>query len=135
MFALAVGKARTGRALGNPVLQTEGRVTLIDGILATAVLLGLVLMQRPDCGRPIPQPGTCSSTTLPGRCGRSSPTATDAGGQDAPGWHGQRQDSPAQARRPSITAHPAIPNATTPSTHQAPSTVLAPRPANTAIAR
>jgi divalent metal cation (Fe/Co/Zn/Cd) transporter len=25
------------------VLQTEGRVTLIDGILATAVLLGLVL--------------------------------------------------------------------------------------------
>ena len=43
MFALAAGKARTGRALGNPVLQTEGRVTLIDGILATAVLLGLVL--------------------------------------------------------------------------------------------
>ena len=25
------------------VLQTEGRVTLVDGILATAVLLGLVL--------------------------------------------------------------------------------------------
>jgi len=43
MFALAVGKARTGRALGNPVLQTEGRVTLIDGILAAAVLLGLAL--------------------------------------------------------------------------------------------
>ena len=43
MFTLAAGKARTGRALGNPVLQTEGRVTLIDGILATAVLLGLVL--------------------------------------------------------------------------------------------
>jgi divalent metal cation (Fe/Co/Zn/Cd) transporter len=43
MFALAAGKARTGAALGNPVLQTEGRVTLIDGILATAVLLGLVL--------------------------------------------------------------------------------------------
>ena len=32
-----------GRALGNPVLKTEGRVTLIDGILAAAVLLGLVL--------------------------------------------------------------------------------------------
>ena len=32
MFALAFGKARTGKALGNPVLQTEGRVTLIDGI-------------------------------------------------------------------------------------------------------
>ena len=43
MFALAAGKARTGRALGNPVLRTEGRVTLIDGILATSVLLGLVL--------------------------------------------------------------------------------------------
>lgn len=36
-------QARTGAALGNPVLQTEGRVTLIDGVLATAVLLGLVL--------------------------------------------------------------------------------------------
>jgi divalent metal cation (Fe/Co/Zn/Cd) transporter len=43
MFALAGGKARTGTALGNPVLRTEGRVTAIDGILATAVLLGLVL--------------------------------------------------------------------------------------------
>ncbi len=43
MFALAAGKARTGRALGNPVLATEGRVTLVDGILATAVLLGLTL--------------------------------------------------------------------------------------------
>ena len=43
MFALAVGKARTGRALGNPVLRTEGRVTAIDGILAVAVLAGLVL--------------------------------------------------------------------------------------------
>jgi divalent metal cation (Fe/Co/Zn/Cd) transporter len=43
MYGLAAGKARTGRALGNPVLQTEGRVTMIDGILATAVLLGLIL--------------------------------------------------------------------------------------------
>jgi divalent metal cation (Fe/Co/Zn/Cd) transporter len=43
MFALAAGKARTGAALGNPVLVTEGRVTLIDGVLATAVLVGLVL--------------------------------------------------------------------------------------------
>lgn len=43
MFTLAAGKARTGRALGNPVLRTEGRVTMIDGILAAAVLLGLVL--------------------------------------------------------------------------------------------
>ena len=43
MFALAAGKARTGAALDNPVLSSEGRVTLIDGVLATAVLLGLVL--------------------------------------------------------------------------------------------
>ncbi|MDA8436089.1 MAG: hypothetical protein M0Z98_08900, partial [Actinomycetales bacterium] len=43
MFSLAAGKARTGRALANPVLLTEGRVTLIDGILAAAVLVGLVL--------------------------------------------------------------------------------------------
>lgn len=43
MFTLAVGKARTGAALGNPVLRTEGRVTAIDGVLATAVLAGLVL--------------------------------------------------------------------------------------------
>ena len=43
MFALAAGKARTGRALGNPVLRTEGRVTMVDGILATSVLLGLAL--------------------------------------------------------------------------------------------
>ncbi len=38
MFALAYGKARTGRRLGNPVLVTEGRVTLVDGILATLVV-------------------------------------------------------------------------------------------------
>lgn len=43
MFLLAGGKRRTGRRLGNPVLQTEGRVTLIDGLLACAVLLGLAL--------------------------------------------------------------------------------------------
>jgi len=43
MFALAAGKTRTGWALGNPVLATEGRVTLVDGILAVAVLAGLAL--------------------------------------------------------------------------------------------
>jgi len=43
MFLLAAGKARTGRALQNRVLQTEGRVTAIDGVLAVAVLAGLVL--------------------------------------------------------------------------------------------
>jgi divalent metal cation (Fe/Co/Zn/Cd) transporter len=43
MYALAAGKARTGAALDNPVLRTEGRVTLVDAILATAVVAGLVL--------------------------------------------------------------------------------------------
>jgi divalent metal cation (Fe/Co/Zn/Cd) transporter len=43
MFALAYGKRRTGQALNNPVLITEGRVTVTDGLLAVAVLAGLVL--------------------------------------------------------------------------------------------
>ena len=43
MFALAFGKARTGVALDNPVLCTEGRVTFVDGLLACAVLAGLAL--------------------------------------------------------------------------------------------
>jgi divalent metal cation (Fe/Co/Zn/Cd) transporter len=43
MFGLAFGKAKTGAALNNPVLQAEGRITMIDGILATAVLCGLLL--------------------------------------------------------------------------------------------
>ena len=41
MFVLAAGKARVGAALDNPVLKTEGRVTFVDGLLATAVLVGL----------------------------------------------------------------------------------------------
>jgi divalent metal cation (Fe/Co/Zn/Cd) transporter len=43
MFWLAAAKHRTGRALRNRVLQTEARVTLIDGFLASAVLVGLML--------------------------------------------------------------------------------------------
>lgn len=43
MFSLAAGKARTGRALNNPVLVTEGRVTMIDALLACAVLTGVTL--------------------------------------------------------------------------------------------
>lgn len=43
MFTLAAAKGRTGRALGNPVLETEGRVTFIDGLLAVAVLAGIAL--------------------------------------------------------------------------------------------
>jgi divalent metal cation (Fe/Co/Zn/Cd) transporter len=43
MFALALGKRRTGRSLDNPVLVAEARVTVIDGLLAVAVLTGLAL--------------------------------------------------------------------------------------------
>ena len=43
MFALAWGKRAVGRRLRNPVLLTEARVTVIDGILATSVLIGIVL--------------------------------------------------------------------------------------------
>jgi divalent metal cation (Fe/Co/Zn/Cd) transporter len=43
MFALAPGKARTGAKLENRVLAAEANVTLVDGLLAAAILLGLVL--------------------------------------------------------------------------------------------
>lgn len=43
MFALARGKSVVGRRLDDPVLLTEGRVTLVDGILATSVLIGIAL--------------------------------------------------------------------------------------------
>jgi divalent metal cation (Fe/Co/Zn/Cd) transporter len=43
MFALAAAKRQTGARLDNAVLQTESRVTVIDGLLAAAVLAGVVL--------------------------------------------------------------------------------------------
>jgi divalent metal cation (Fe/Co/Zn/Cd) transporter len=43
MALLAYGKLATGRALGNVVLSTEARVTLIDAALAAAVLVGVGL--------------------------------------------------------------------------------------------
>ncbi len=43
MFALAAGKRDTGQRLGNAVLRTEARVTVIDGALAAAVLCGVAL--------------------------------------------------------------------------------------------
>ena len=43
MFSLAAGKHRTGTSLGNPVLVAEAKVTVIDGVLAVSVLVGLVL--------------------------------------------------------------------------------------------
>ncbi len=46
MLALAAGKHVTGKALDNPVLLTEARVTLIDAFLAAAVLAGIALNAR-----------------------------------------------------------------------------------------
>ncbi len=43
MLALAAGKARTGEQLGNKVLQTEARVTVVDAYLAGCVLVGVAL--------------------------------------------------------------------------------------------
>lgn len=43
MYGLAWGKRRTGLELGNTVLVAEAKVTVIDGSLAAAILVGLVL--------------------------------------------------------------------------------------------
>jgi hypothetical protein len=55
MFLLAGGKARSGRALQNPELQTElqteGQMTAIVGVLAVAVLARLVLNNALGCLR------------------------------------------------------------------------------------
>jgi hypothetical protein len=70
MFALAPGEARTGAALDNPVLRTEGRVTMIDGILAPTVLLGLALNAAAGWWWADPAAG---STTPPATSAASSP--------------------------------------------------------------
>ena len=43
MLLLAWGKLVTGRQLGNQILQTEARVTLVDAYIAAAVLVGVAL--------------------------------------------------------------------------------------------
>jgi divalent metal cation (Fe/Co/Zn/Cd) transporter len=43
MLLLSWGKRMTGERIGNPVLMTEAHVTLIDALLAAAVLAGLIL--------------------------------------------------------------------------------------------
>jgi divalent metal cation (Fe/Co/Zn/Cd) transporter len=43
MLVLAYWKGRTGTALGNPVLQAEAHVTVVDAYLAGAVLVGLLV--------------------------------------------------------------------------------------------
>ncbi len=42
MLALARGKHITGTKLNNPVLLTEGKVTLVDAYLAGSVMVGLI---------------------------------------------------------------------------------------------
>jgi divalent metal cation (Fe/Co/Zn/Cd) transporter len=73
MFALAAGKARTGAALDNPVLKTEVRVTLIDGLLAAGVLMGLVLNSALGC-RSAPIAGSLENP-LQAVCRRSKVTS------------------------------------------------------------
>jgi hypothetical protein len=51
------------------------------------------------------------------------------------GGHSETHDFLAHARRPSTTVQSAMPSATRSFSHQAPHSVLAARPANTAIAR
>ena len=43
MLSLAYGKRQVGRKIQNPVLITEGKVTLVDAYLAGAVLIGITL--------------------------------------------------------------------------------------------
>ena len=43
MLSLAYGKGKVGKALGNPVLIRESKVTVIDGMLASSVLIGISL--------------------------------------------------------------------------------------------
>jgi divalent metal cation (Fe/Co/Zn/Cd) transporter len=43
MFALAARKAKVGAALDHQVLRAEAKVTAVDGALAAAILVGLIL--------------------------------------------------------------------------------------------
>jgi divalent metal cation (Fe/Co/Zn/Cd) transporter len=43
MLLLAAGKLRIGRQLASPTVLADGRFSLIDGALAAAVLIGLIL--------------------------------------------------------------------------------------------
>jgi hypothetical protein len=52
MFALVAGKARTGAALDNPVLRTEGRVTVIHPGLRGTAGPGTQRRRRLVAGRP-----------------------------------------------------------------------------------
>jgi hypothetical protein len=81
------------------LLQAEGRVTLVDGILATAVLVALTLKAVIGWWWADPLPGMCSSSAPPGRHVRSSPALTNAINKMAN----------AAARRPACAPVPAEP--------------------------
>jgi hypothetical protein len=84
---------------------------------------------------PSPVPVACD-TALAGPAGLAyGSRGRESATQWSPGWHVRLQDFPAHARRPSAPAQPSVPSATTPSSHQAPYSVLAASPTNTAIAR
>lgn len=74
MFGLAAAKTNTGAALDNEVLRTEGRVTFVDGVLATACWSGSSSTPwRVGGGRTLSR-ATCWSITRPASRGRSSRT-------------------------------------------------------------
>jgi hypothetical protein len=58
MFGLAAGKIRVGQALGQSCAQTEGCVTFVEILLATAVLNGLALRAGLHAGGLIRWPGS-----------------------------------------------------------------------------
>ena len=70
MLALAAGKRVVGGELGNPVLVKEGYVTLIDAILAAAVLFGLLVNAVAGWWWANRLPVSLSSTTALRRAGK-----------------------------------------------------------------
>ena len=78
MFALAAGKRDTGQRLHNPVLQTEARVTVIDGALAAAILVGVVLNAAAGGGGQTLCRRWSSSSTACAKPGTPGPKRGDA---------------------------------------------------------
>lgn len=66
-FLLGAAKAKTGAALANPVLRSEGRVTLVDGIRAVGVTLGFVSNSGLGWSWADPAAGDVWPITAPGK--------------------------------------------------------------------
>ncbi len=86
MLLLAWGKEITGKQLGNQVLRSEARVTLVDAYLAGAVLLGLVLNGL--LGLWWADPAACLHDTVEG-----------ARNPGEPGWKDYRMDEQSEIYR------------------------------------